>query len=632
MSDEYIKAKKAGDAEFRKAILKEEYPYIPSLDSIVDTAKLKQVKIGLMQIPAEMIVGTKTDSRQNAFARNFMPIMDSDTEFAYKWANVYRAQENIGISDPILVYEYKHRFYVQEGNKRVSVFRCMKVPTVAAEVIRILPEEEDPLYKEFLTFFQNTHVYEMDFSNIGDYRKLCRYFNMQWNTPWPENSVLRLRALYYEFAAEYKMTDEDSSVSDAFLLYLNVFGQEGVRSGGRAALRANIHRLQKEFQLVSEKEKIQLVETPEAEEEKKGVLGLDLLPRLSSLKGLHVSFIYDSSPDVSADVYEHEIGRILLASCFDGRVKTEKYENCDTKEKLRKALAKAARESDVIFTTSPLQLDETLRCAVSYPDVKYFNCSLNQKMTAVRSYDVRMYEAKFLLGAVAASLSKDHQLAYLADYPVFGTMADINAFAIGAGLIDPQCRVFLAWSETLDEDWKEQMKRLGIKVFCGADTWDPRVSSTEYGLFELADDGSVINIAAPVINWAVYYEKIISRILSSNLNTAGGKAVNYWWGMDAGVIDITLSGRLPYQTRKLAELLKQSLIKGTLDPFAGELHAQNAVIQEAYAPKMSSDKIIAMDWLNDNIIGTLPPYANWSGQARKMIEVSGVNAVKATEE
>ena len=99
--------------------------------------------------------------------------------------------------------------------------------------------------------------------------------------------------------------------------------------------------------------------------------------------------------------------------------------------------------------------------------------------------------------------------------------------------------------------------------------------------------------------------------------------------MDAGVIDITLSGRLPYQTRKLVELLKQSLIKGTLDPFAGELHAQNAVIQEAYAPKMSSDKIIAMDWLNDNVIGRMPKLREIADEtAKETVKVSGVREAK----
>ena len=44
-----------------------------------------------------------------------------------------------GIRDPIKVYEYMNRFYVQEGNKRVSVLKCVGAVSVMAEVIRILP-------------------------------------------------------------------------------------------------------------------------------------------------------------------------------------------------------------------------------------------------------------------------------------------------------------------------------------------------------------------------------------------------------------------------------------------------------------------------------------------------------------
>ncbi|MBR2066669.1 MAG: hypothetical protein IJ875_00125, partial [Solobacterium sp.] len=228
---------------------------------------------------------------------------------------------------------------------------------------------------------------------------------------------------------------------------------------------------------------------------------------------------------------------------------------------------------------------------------------------------------KFLLGALAASLSKEHSLAYLADYPIYGTMADINAFAIGAALIDPQANVYLGWTKTLDANYKQQMEELDIHLYCGADSADAS-GSLEYGLYRL-ENGEITNIAAPVINYATYYTKLVELLLQGQLNVHKEKALNYWWGMDAGVLDINMSSRIPYSSRKLVHLFKQGLVSGTLNPFEGELHAQEKVIQGAYGARLSSQEIASMMWLNDNVIGTLPHYNSYDEKTRELLEDQG---------
>ena len=75
-SDFYREALKKGQKEKRICINEGKNPYLPSLDEIASSDKmLTEVYIGLMQVPTEWIVGTKTASRANAFARNFMPLI-----------------------------------------------------------------------------------------------------------------------------------------------------------------------------------------------------------------------------------------------------------------------------------------------------------------------------------------------------------------------------------------------------------------------------------------------------------------------------------------------------------------------------------------------------------------------------
>ena len=143
----------------------------------------------------------------------------------------------------------------------------------------------------------------------------------------------------------------------------------------------------------------------------------------------------------------------------------------------------------------------------------------------------------------------------------------------------------------------------------------------------------MINLAEPVINWAVFYRKLIGMIRSGSWNTreTDNKSVNYWWGMSADVLDVKISGSLPYATRKLILLLKQALIKEALNPFSGELHSQTGIVQDKYSGILSNEEIITMDWLNDNIIGSIPTFSSLNETARQMADVSGVRKVRETK-
>ena len=96
-----------------------------------------------MEVPLELLVGTKTAGRTAAFASNFMPLLEPDTEFATKWISLCQAHVEEGIRDPIRCFEYLGRFYVQEGNKRVSVLKYFEADSISATVTRVMPQYSD---------------------------------------------------------------------------------------------------------------------------------------------------------------------------------------------------------------------------------------------------------------------------------------------------------------------------------------------------------------------------------------------------------------------------------------------------------------------------------------------------------
>mgnify|MGYP000155200187 FL=1 len=124
MIEDYRSAQRAGQRAYRANVARGQSPYLAVLDDILtDVDIVAQEPLGLVDIPAESIVGTKTAGRHTAFASNFMPLLDDDTEFAVKWSNLCDAHLEEGIHTPIIAFEYLNKFYVQEGNKRVSVLK-----------------------------------------------------------------------------------------------------------------------------------------------------------------------------------------------------------------------------------------------------------------------------------------------------------------------------------------------------------------------------------------------------------------------------------------------------------------------------------------------------------------------------
>lgn len=136
-AEHYQRALRAGQKEQRQHIQCGTSAYLPVLDEILpDYTTAGEVNLGMIEIPMDKVVGTKTKGRTNAFAANFMPLLAVDSEFGFKWRSLCEAHlSDAGIRDPISCYEFLGRFYVQEGNKRVSVLKYFGATAVSANVI-----------------------------------------------------------------------------------------------------------------------------------------------------------------------------------------------------------------------------------------------------------------------------------------------------------------------------------------------------------------------------------------------------------------------------------------------------------------------------------------------------------------
>lgn len=639
VSEDYQKAYKMGRREYQLRLLRGQKPTLEVLDDILpESETLTMVSLGLVQIPIDQIVGTRYNGRSNAFASNFMPILDDRTEFAIKWSNLNKAHETEGIRDPIKAWEYMNKFYVEEGNKRVSVMKYNEAISIPGNVTRILPKPSDDkevkIYYEFLDFYKLSKINYIWFSEEGSFAKLQAAVGKGPEDMWTYEDKLMFSSAYTRFTAAYEAKGGNKlsiAPGDAFLTYITLYGYQTLDQQSANELKDLISKTWEEFALLQHKDGDKISLQMDPSEEKKPLLSRILPIGSSKPSRLKIAFIYAKTAGSSAWTYSHELGRMHLEQTFPDEVTTIYYDNI-TENNIEETIEKAIQEGcNIIFTTTPTFAQASVKAAIEHRNVRILNCSLNTTHRYIRTYYARMHEAKFLMGAIAGSMAENDRLTYIADYPLLGTIAHINAFALGAKMVNPRAKVYLEWSTMKDFNLDERIKEIQPSCISGKDIIIPDEGNHYYGIYHVDGDHSR-NLAMPLCHWGKFYERLIRTIMDGNWkldeDAAGLKAINYWWGMSAGVVDVICSQHLPVGTTRLVNLLKQTMLSGEFNLFSGPLYSQNGPIQVNDSQGLTPEEIIEMDWLEENVIGRIPDMDELTDQARPVLSQQGVQTKK----
>ncbi len=628
---DYQKAHRAGKQDFEYRSMRGEQPTLPVLDDILpEGIRCAETTLGIMNIPLDRIVGTRHEERSYSFASNFMPLLDDGSEFASKWAAVADYHRDTGIADPIKAYEYLHNYYVEEGNKRVSVMKYFDAVSIPAKVIRVMPpKSDDPeirAYYEFLKFYDRTGIADIVFHTEGQYSALLAATGKDPSHTWDDDEQKDFRSIFTRFKELYAQTGGDPSVpiDEAFLQFLIVQNYDELTDLPQSRLRDLVVRSQSEFRLMAKEHPVDLVTEPPQKKQQ------SLFARMFSSSGMShvkVAFIYEKTIRSSSWTYAHELGRLSLMHAYPNEIDTEYYENV-TEETIDAVLKDAiARGNRVIFTTTPVFAQASVRAAIANPQVKIVNCSINTSYRSIRTYYPRIHEAKFVLGALAAAMSSNDRLFYLGDYPLYGSIASINAFALGAQMVNPRAEIYLDWTSRKDIDVDETIRRARPGCVLGKDMIVPNEEARYFGLYSLEGKHSR-RLAMPVVYWGKLYQKLVEAISDGTWDQeerdTPEAAINYWWGMSSDIVGIFYASNLPLGTIRMIRLLMDTIKKGEFYPFSGRLYSQDGIVTEDPRGRMSPEDVIHMDWLAENVIGEIPSVSKLNPQAAPVVLRSGV--------
>ena len=637
MLEDYKNALKSGQRAYRACVARGQSPYLAVLDDIlVNVNIVAQEPLGLVEIPAESIVGTKTSGRHTAFAPNFMPLLEPDTEFAGKWSNLCDAHLEEGIHTPIIAYEFLNKFYVQEGNKRVSVLKYFDAVRIAGTVTRLVPERNDSLenriYYEFLDFYKLSKVNDVHFSRLGGYAKLQTLVCKASGESWTDDDRLSFSAFYTMFRQQFLALGGGGlnlTAGDAMLVYLSVYRYADACESTPSQMKQNLEKLWDEVKVLTEPQAVALSLEPKQGPGEPLLAKLNIFTKPSELK---VVFLHEYNAESSAWVRAHDKGIEALQQAFPDRVFITRKENIEPEVDAEQVLEDVAHDNaDVVFTSSARMHTACLKVAAQHPKTRILNCSLNAPHPLVRTYYPRTYEVTYLLGTLAGVMARTDRVGYVAANPVYGIPAAVNAYAQGLKTVRPDAKVVLRWACLPDPahplDFSD---RQDVEIFYARDNREPEGTHRDYGLVHRMPDGSLQPLGLPVWRWDTFYIEIVRSIFDGawDSDAAGARAVNYWWGMRSGAEEIDYSKDLPAGTLQLLDLMEKMLHEDDLRIFPEDLYAQGHVLHSPEAVVYSPKELMEMDWLDECVEGALPHYDELDVKTHTLMSINGLNTLK----
>ena len=203
------------------------------LDDLVNIYDCSIERLGEIDVPAELIVGTKTGARTLSFSYDFMPLLKDKSEFAAKWRAVcaYHLSET-GITEAPTAYEYLGKFYIVEGNKRVSVLRSYGAVFITLDVTRLLPRKSDRMavqaYYRFLEYHKLSKLYSIQFSRPQYYSRFQKALGFAEDHEWTRAERIAIVGFFGRLKSHLERYKITANPSNCLLAMAEIYGYENL--------------------------------------------------------------------------------------------------------------------------------------------------------------------------------------------------------------------------------------------------------------------------------------------------------------------------------------------------------------------------------------------------------------------
>lgn len=268
----------------------------------------------------------------------------------------------------------------------------------------------------------------------------------------------------------------------------------------------------------------------------------------------------------------------------------------------------------VIFGTSFGYMDFMVNLAQQYPNVKFMHATGFKTAPNLSTYFGRVEDPRFLAGMVAGLTTKTNRLGYVAAHPIPEVILGLNAFTLGARLVNPAATVQVVWTNVWFDPAKEREAAISL-LDAGADVIgqhqdSPAVqqAAQERGAFGTGNNSDMrfmaprATLTGPVWNWFPFYKTVLESVRAGTWTST-----QHRWAMpdivDLGPFNDALVPK-PVQERVLAK--RQEIIDDKFFVFTGPLKDQAGTVRVPAGTRMPVADMLSINWLVEGVIGTLP--------------------------
>jgi simple sugar transport system substrate-binding protein len=295
---------------------------------------------------------------------------------------------------------------------------------------------------------------------------------------------------------------------------------------------------------------------------------------------LQAAWVYVGPVGDAGWTFAHDQARKAVEAEFGDKIKTsfvEKVPEGADAERVFRDLA--SQGNKIIFATSFGYMEQMLKVAGEFPDVKFEHATGYKTAPNMRIYDAKFYEDAYQSGIIAGLTTKTNVLGFVGSFPIPEVLRNINAFTLGAQSVNPKVKTRVVWVNTWFDPPKESDAAQSL-INGGADILLQNTDSTavlqtaeKAGKFGFGWDSDMsavapkAHLASNTVDWSGYYKKAIKEVMDGTWKTE--RTV---WGVKEGQNSLKSIAPTvaPAATKKLEEVTA-GLKAGTFEVFTGPI-------------------------------------------------------------
>jgi basic membrane protein A and related proteins len=314
--------------------------------------------------------------------------------------------------------------------------------------------------------------------------------------------------------------------------------------------------------------------------------------------------------------YQHDQGRQFAEKSLGAdKVETAFLESVPEGADAERAIERFARSGcNIIFTTSFGYMDATNKIAAQFPEVKFEHATgYKREHPNVSTYDSKFYQGRYVIGQIAAKMSKTGTAGYIASFPIPEVVQGINSFVLGARSVNPDFSLKVVWVNTWFDPGKEADAAKAL-LDQGVDILTQHTDSTaamqvaaERGVFafgqasEMIKFGPNTQLTSIIDDWGPYYTARIKAVLDGTWTQTAT-----WAGMAEGHVVMAPYTNMPDDVKAMAMETEAKIKSGAFHPFTGPIKKQDGTEWLASGAVADDGTLAGLNFYVEGVDGALP--------------------------